>query len=90
MPFFWRLTAALAAEPDVARQKQLVHLVRQDCGSCHGMTLNGGLGPALLPETLKDKPAEGLVCDDFLRPSRYADATVEAVHVGRRGGMDCR
>jgi cytochrome c55X len=52
---------ALAAEPDVARQKQLVHLVRQDCGSCHGMTLNGGLGPALLPETLKDKPPEGLV-----------------------------
>ena len=53
-------TAALAAEPDAARQKQLVHLVRQDCGSCHGMTLNGGLGPALLPETLKDKPPEGL------------------------------
>ena len=53
-------TAALAAEPDAARQKQLVHLVRQDCGSCHGMTLSGGLGPALLPETLKDKPPEGL------------------------------
>jgi cytochrome c55X len=53
-------TAALASEPDSARQKQLVHLVRQDCGSCHGMTLNGGLGPALLPETLKDKPPAGL------------------------------
>ena len=51
---------AIAAEPDVARQKELVHLVRQDCGSCHGMTLQGGLGPALLPENLKDKPAEGL------------------------------
>ena len=58
---FLASTAALAAEPDAARQKQLVHLVRQDCGSCHGMTLNGGLGPALLPETLKDKPPEGLV-----------------------------
>ena len=58
---FLASTAALAAEPDAARQKQLVHLVRQDCGSCHGMTLNGGLGPALLPETLKDKSPEGLV-----------------------------
>lgn len=53
--------SVLASEPDHARQKELVHLVRQDCGSCHGMTLKGGLGPALLPETLRDKPAEGLV-----------------------------
>ena len=51
---------AFAAEPDAQRQKELVHLVRQDCGSCHGMTLKGGLGPALLPENLRDKPAEGL------------------------------
>lgn len=50
-----------AAEPDPARQSELVRLVRQDCGSCHGMTLQGGLGPALLPENLKDKPAESLV-----------------------------
>ena len=50
----------VAAEPESARQKELVRLVRQDCGSCHGMTLQGGLGPALLPATLKDKPAEGL------------------------------
>lgn len=52
---------AIAAEPDAARQKELVRLVRQDCGSCHGMTLQGGLGPALLPAELRDKPAEGLV-----------------------------
>lgn len=64
---FWASTAivgstepASAAEPDFARQKELVRLVRQDCGSCHGMTLKGGLGPALLPETLAEKPAEGL------------------------------
>lgn len=50
-----------AAEPDSARQSELVRLVRQDCGSCHGMTLQGGLGPALLPANLKDKPAESLV-----------------------------
>ena len=53
-------TAATAAEPDAARQRELVRMVRQDCGSCHGMTLQGGLGPALLPETLRDKPPEGL------------------------------
>ena len=52
---------AIAAEPDAVRQKELVRLVRQDCGSCHGMTLQGGLGPALLPAELRDKPADGLV-----------------------------
>jgi len=39
-----------------ARQAELTHLVRQDCGSCHGMTLNGGLGPALTPQALSRKP----------------------------------
>jgi len=38
------------------RKAQLVHMVKQDCGSCHGMTLKGGLGPALLPEDVKNKP----------------------------------
>ncbi len=53
---------ALADEsPDLRRQAELVRLVRQDCGSCHGMTLAGGLGPALLPALLRDKPAESLV-----------------------------
>jgi len=50
----------MAGEPDAGRQKELVRLVRQDCGSCHGMTLQGGLGPALLPADLRDKPAEGM------------------------------
>ncbi len=38
------------------RKSDLVHLVKQDCGSCHGMTLKGGLGPSLLTENLRDKP----------------------------------
>jgi cytochrome c55X len=54
-------TAAAMAEPSVTRQKELVHLVRQDCGACHGMTLNGGLGPSLTPEALAGKPVESLV-----------------------------
>lgn len=55
------IAQATAAEPSPTRQKELIHMVRQDCGSCHGMTLRGGLGPALLPTTLADKPVDGLV-----------------------------
>jgi cytochrome c55X len=43
-----------------ARRLELVRLVRNDCGSCHGLTLAGGLGPALLPEALRGKSVEGL------------------------------
>ena len=64
---FWASTAtagsaqpAIAGEPDAVRQKELVRLVRQDCGSCHGMRLTGGLGPALTREALAGKPPEYL------------------------------
>ena len=30
-------------------------MVRQDCGSCHGLRLTGGPGPALTREALADK-----------------------------------
>jgi cytochrome c55X len=50
----------LAAEPSPERVGELVRLVRRDCGSCHGLTLKGGLGPPLLPEFLRDKAAESL------------------------------
>ncbi len=63
------VTLALAAaqsqagEPQLAapRRAELVQLVRHDCGSCHGLTMKGGLGPALTPEALSDKPSEMLV-----------------------------
>ncbi len=51
----------LAADPAPDRARELVRMVRQDCGSCHGLTLKGGLGPPLLPDTLRDKPAESLM-----------------------------
>jgi cytochrome c55X len=63
MAFVVSISVCVAAEPrtpDAGRRSELVSLVRQDCGSCHGLTLKGGLGPALLPETLKDKPASAL------------------------------
>ncbi len=34
------------------RQAALERLVLQDCGSCHGMRLKGGLGSDLTPEAL--------------------------------------
>lgn len=43
-----------------ADQARLVNLVLQDCGSCHGMTLRGGLGPPLRPEQLADLPVEAI------------------------------
>jgi cytochrome c55X len=47
--------------PDAPRERELVRLVRQDCGACHGMTLAGGLGPPLLPAALRERPQEALV-----------------------------
>lgn len=50
-----------AAEPiDAARRAALVELVRHDCGACHGLTLAGGLGPALTPAALDGKSDESL------------------------------
>lgn len=31
---------------------ELKHLLKHDCGSCHGMTLKGGLGPPLTKKTM--------------------------------------
>ncbi len=53
-------TAAMPA-PDPARARELLRLLKQDCGSCHGMRLTGGLGPPLTPAALRTKPAESLV-----------------------------
>jgi cytochrome c55X len=59
--FIFITAQAVAAELDSSRQNELLYLLKHDCGSCHGMTLKGGLGPSLLPEALSDKPAGLLV-----------------------------
>ena len=46
--------------PPPARQRELLHLLKQDCGSCHGLTLKGGLGPALTPDAIRERPAESM------------------------------
>lgn len=45
---------------DIASQRQteLRHLLKHDCGSCHGGNLLGGLGPPLTPQALAGKSPE--------------------------------
>lgn len=48
------------AEISAARQVQLRHMLTHDCGSCHGLRMNGGLGPALTPAKLANREAPAL------------------------------
>lgn len=42
--------AADPVQPGTMRPPEVLErLVRQDCGACHGITLKGGLGPAITP-----------------------------------------
>jgi cytochrome c55X len=43
---------SLALAEETTSGRALVSLVHQDCGSCHGMTLKGGLGPDIRAEAL--------------------------------------
>ena len=55
LPFLVAATGfsiAAAGEPAPPRQAELLYLLHQDCGACHGMRLKGGLGPALEPRQL--------------------------------------
>ena len=59
----WALLAAGApALGDIApaRQAELEHMVIQDCGSCHGLTMKGGLGKPITPEALAGYDPDGL------------------------------
>ena len=42
------------------RQAELEHMVVQDCGSCHGLTMKGGLGKPITPEALAGYDPDGL------------------------------
>lgn len=45
----------------VQRQAELTELVRNDCGSCHGMTMKGGLGAPLVAQSLQDMDDQALI-----------------------------
>jgi cytochrome c55X len=49
-----------AAEVAPERAKALEHMVTQDCGSCHGLTMKGGLGRPLTADALIHADPEGL------------------------------
>jgi cytochrome c55X len=59
----WRLiflgmllaVGADAAGLDDERRGELDHLLRHDCGSCHGLSMQGGLGPALTPARMQER-----------------------------------
>ena len=61
MASLFYLWISVAAPLSTERQATLEHLLIQDCGSCHGLRMTGGLGPALTPQILADKSRESLI-----------------------------
>ena len=59
---FLAAAAALASAQQVTpeRAASLEQLVVQDCGSCHGLTMKGGLGRPLTPDALAHAEPGGL------------------------------
>ena len=60
------MSSATAAVADTApahaapNRAKLIDLVRQDCGSCHGLTLKGGLGRPITSQALAGFDADTL------------------------------
>jgi len=80
------IAAPVSAETiPAARQAHLMNLLVQDCGSCHGLTMKGGLGTPLLPENLDGKDVDVLtelildgIPDTPMPPWRGQLSTAEA------------
>ena len=51
---------SLPGHAEKGANAELRELVLQDCGSCHGMTLKGGLGPGLRPSDLENRSVEAV------------------------------
>jgi len=60
LAFVLLATVARGEGLDAERRAELDHLLRHDCGSCHGLQLKGGLGPALTPERMRKRSPEYL------------------------------
>lgn len=50
----------MRADVPAPRATELEHMLIQDCGSCHGLTMKGGLGKPLTPEALDGADPETL------------------------------
>jgi len=90
-------TPALAGDVTHMRQAELIDLVRQDCGSCHGMTLKGGLGRPLRPSDLAgfdEASLAGVILDGVpgtpMPPWRGLLSEIEARWIARnlKTGLD--
>lgn len=62
---FLHTGAVTAGSIPEQRKQELINMVRQDCGSCHGITLKGGLGPPLTSRILTGKP-HGLLVNTIM------------------------
>lgn len=51
---------ATAAEDHGGDGQDLRHLLVQECGSCHGLRLHGGLGSPLTPDAISERTDEYL------------------------------
>lgn len=55
------LAGADNGEPAAGRKIEILHLLKHDCGSCHGMTMKGGLGPSLHPDAIAEHDDDLLI-----------------------------
>ena len=58
--FVWLVLCNGAFAGNTPDPGALQNLVHQDCGSCHGLTLKGGLGPDLRASALSHYDPQGL------------------------------
>jgi cytochrome c55X len=56
IPVFMLLAHSAAAQD----AKRLKHMLVQDCGSCHGLTMKGGLGKPLTREALAETAPDSI------------------------------
>ena len=54
------VAAHAAGDFDKATEDRLANMVRQDCGSCHGLSLKGGLGAPIRAADLTALDVEAL------------------------------
>lgn len=57
---FFISNCPVIADVTSSRENQLRHVVEHECGSCHGLTRSGGLGPPLTEKALENKSPEDL------------------------------
>ncbi len=55
------LPSVVSADISAPRQAELGVLLKQDCGSCHGLTRRGGLGSPLLPGAIAHFTDDALI-----------------------------